>query len=58
MKISCTMKEKENMVRILDTSDFCPFDGIETGFRCEPDRCGICIDEHIEWDVKDGGKDG
>lgn len=58
MKISCTTKEKDNVKRILLRSDFCPFSGIENDYRCEPDRCGICIEEHIEWDVKDGDGDG
>lgn len=57
MKISCTKKEKDNMKRILLRSDFCLFDGIETEYRCEPDYCSTCYEEHIEWDVKEGDRE-
>ena len=58
MKISCTDKEKENMIQIMYNSEYCPFDGIENDYRCEPGYCLTCFEQHIEWDVKDGDGDG
>ena len=58
MKISCTEKEKDNMIRIMYNSDICPFDGIENDYRCEPGYCMTCYEQHIKWEVKEGDGDG
>lgn len=54
MKITCTTKEKENLIRVMCNSDFCLFDGITICFECVPEYCNICYENHIVWDVKGG----
>lgn len=58
MKIICTSKEQNNLIGIMYNSERCPFEGIETDFKCEPGYCYTCFEENIEWDVKDGDTNG
>lgn len=56
MKIICTKQEKANILRALGEADICPFEE-NFGLICNPGHCEFCCEDHIEWELKDGGKD-
>jgi len=49
MKIICTKSEKEKLLKVIYKSASCPFEDI----RCVDDPCLVCIERHIDWEVKD-----
>lgn len=56
MKVSCTKKEKEGMIRAISDSIYCPFviEGV-WGLECpysRHDNCEDCLEERIEWEIK------
>ena len=54
MKITCTKREKEIILKAFDLADLCPFEENFSEF-CKPGtECHFCCQDHIEWDVKDG----
>lgn len=56
MKIECTEKEKEAIIRTAGSSEmFCLFDNTQNVVcRGTQKACGGCVEENIEWVIREG----
>lgn len=50
MKIECTEKEKELIIKAFKYANLCPFEE-ETGVICNG-NCSACMDKTIEWVIR------
>ena len=57
MKINCTKREKEIILKAFHDADLCPFEE-RFGVICCPGSCDACCEKNIDWDMKDGDGDG
>lgn len=56
MKIECTESEKNAIIRAAASSEmFCIFDNTQSVVcRSTQKVCGKCVEENIEWVIKEG----
>lgn len=60
IEITCTAKQKERLIDIIDRSGGCPYmvNGIETECLCYGRRdwsCLQCAGENIKWNIREEG---
>lgn len=51
MKIICTQYQKDHLVRMMDENDHCILN-----FKNCATNCRECIENNIEWEIKEEGK--
>lgn len=48
MRITCTARERDRLIKTLAEKKACPFNGSR---GCGLDMCEKCLKDNIEWDI-------